>query len=113
MSLQFCRSCSLVGRLVVKKLTGELEITLLEKMAASEPFAEISSAIGATFDQRSGSTMVRTNKPVIEELRAMVPAWSMDKMVRWEFEKVERWLEWYHPCSHFWTHARLDTRDGG
>lgn len=57
---------------VVGKLTGELGIKLSQKEVASQPLAEILSAIGATLDLRVGSTMVRPNSSVVEKLRGKV-----------------------------------------
>lgn len=75
---------------VLGKLTSELCIKLSQKKSASEPFAEVFSAIGATFETRDGSIMVRPKKPVVEKVREMVSAWGMDEMVPWDFDKVER-----------------------
>lgn len=63
------------GRLedwVVEKLTGELGIKLSQKEATSQPFYKVFSAIGATFDLRLRSLMVRPNDPVIQKLGEMV-----------------------------------------
>lgn len=76
--------------LVVEKSTGELGIKMSLKEAASQPFSEVFSAIGATFDMRLGYVMVRPKDAVIRKLRGVVEGWGMDEMVRWEFDKVER-----------------------
>lgn len=89
---------------VVKQLTSELGIQLLQEKATSEPFAEVFSAIDATFDMRTGSTMVRPNKPVVDKLREMV-AWDEGEMVRWEFDRVERLADLVSYIAYF-----LDSR---
>lgn len=75
---------------VVGKLTGELGMKLSQNKAASKPFAEFFLAIGARFDLSMGSTMVMPNTPVVETLRAVVSAWKLGKMARWEVDDVER-----------------------
>lgn len=64
---------------VVKKLAEELGIKLSQKKLANQPFAEVFSAIGATFDTRVGQTKVSPNKPVIDKLRLMLVEWPRRK----------------------------------
>lgn len=76
---------------VVEKLTGVLRIKLSQKEADLQPFAEVPSAIGETFDMRAGMTMVRPNKPVVDKLMEVVTTRGSEEIVRWESDKVE-WL---------------------
>lgn len=77
---------------VMEKSTGALGIKLSQKEAALNPFGDVFSAIGATFDMRVGSAMVMPNTPVVEKLRVMVSNWRPGEMARWEAGDVERWV---------------------
>lgn len=83
----------LAGELGGEDVAGELGIELSRKKASSEPFAEVFSAIGATFDLRVGAPKVRPNKPVVNKLREMVTACGDELIMRWELDKVKRLAE--------------------
>lgn len=67
---------------MVGKLTGELGIKLSQKKAATRPFAEVVSGIGAP--------NVWLNQHVVVSWEHMVGAWDENEVVGWDVDKVER-----------------------